>query len=83
MWFVKCAVGRGPRGRSTGGMGSPSARGHEVRVQMGPDGGSAGGPGEGSTGGSGGWRSVGVQIVGAQGAQGAAVQDGLGGTRVF
>ena len=33
MWFVKCAVGRGPRGRSTGGMGSPSARGHEVRVQ--------------------------------------------------
>ena len=33
MWFVKCAVGRGPRGRSTGGMGGPSARGHEVRVQ--------------------------------------------------
>ena len=64
-------------------MGGPSARGHEVRVQMGPDGGSTGGPGEGSTGGSGGWRSVGVQIVGAQGAQGAAVQDGLGGTRVI
>ena len=83
MWFVKCAVGRGPRGRITGGMGGPSARGHEVRVQMGPDGGSTGGPGEGSTGGSGGWRSVWVQIVGAQGAQGAAVQDGLGGTRVL
>ena len=32
-----------------------------------PDGGSEGGPGEGSTVGPGGWKSVGVQIVGAQG----------------
>ena len=75
MWFVKCAVGRGPRGRSAEGMGGSSARGHEVRVQGFLGGGSAGGPGGGSTGGPGGWRSVGVQLVGAQGAKGAAVQE--------
>ena len=33
MWFVKCAVGRGFRGRSAGGMGCLSARGHEVGIQ--------------------------------------------------
>ena len=80
---MECAVGKGPRGRSAGGTGGLSARGHEVGVQGAQVEGVQEAQVEGVQGGPGGWRFVGAQVAGAQGAQGAAVQDGLGGIRVL